>query len=319
MSAEHPGPTDDRFTAAYTALVDDLINTLDLASGAADATQPAAYYALADDLSTVLHLDAGLTRITGGQIPPAQRLRGPERVSNRLGSLTDAERLSLRNDWTFRLLRSTVILECDLAHAYDIAHVLACVREHEVEVARGRADELAVVLARETDLYVDQEIGLNFASSRGIDLGGGLSRARNLAHDITRYLTPARTGTRGHTLPRVRATALELTQVLTYARNLAHDLVNSHARGIDLDPLEEPTHLAALLESVGDNFVGADLSTAATAELTLNDLRGIQWSSSTSWPPGWADPIRAASIEIEPGILKIVGAGGKRSLTPLGT
>jgi len=74
-----------------------------------------------------------------------------------------------------------------------------------------------------------------------------------------------------------------------------------------------------LLESlteVADNFVGADLRTAA--EIDLADWGGIRWSPATRWPPGWEDRVRAISVEIEPGVFQVHGDGW-RSLHEIST
>ena len=106
MSTDHSNPADhpldDRVAAAYTAIVGDLADTLDLTAGAADATHPATYTTLTADLSMALGVDAGLAAIVGSGAPPSLRPTSPTPPHSRLlpqhiGSQTISGRSPIRN------------------------------------------------------------------------------------------------------------------------------------------------------------------------------------------------------------------------------
>jgi hypothetical protein len=71
-------------------------------------------------------------------------------------------------------------------------------------------------------------------------------------------------------------------------------------------PSGEIGYLLRVLSEVLDDFVGADLRSVG---LRGASLEGLRWSDNTRWPSGWEEDIRAASVEIEPGVFKIHGFG----------
>ncbi|MFI8456124.1 hypothetical protein [Kitasatospora sp. NPDC085464] len=56
---------------------------------------------------------------------------------------------------------------------------------------------------------------------------------------------------------------------------------------------------AALLASVADEFLGADLRAMGTLDHVR--LEGVRWDADTRWPPGWAERMRRVSEEERPG------------------
>jgi hypothetical protein len=121
-------------------------------------------------------------------------------------------------------------------------------------------------------------------------------------------------------LARDLALALDFALALARARDLTYADARALARqfaGVRLDT--EPAgadalrRLRDLLTRVADDFTGANLREVF---LTGAALEGIRWSSTTLWPTGWQERIRAASVEIEPGIFEITDTEQKdRELT----
>jgi len=65
-------------------------------------------------------------------------------------------------------------------------------------------------------------------------------------------------------------------------------------------------YLRHVLDRVTNDFVGTDLRSATLDGARLEE---ILWSESTRWPAGWEEQVRAASVEIEPGIFQITSWG----------
>lgn len=301
MSTHQPhGPRDDRFSRAYTALVADLATVLDLTVGADEATHPGIYATLTTDLATALQLDAGLDAIIGSPPTPAPAAGDSTSATNSthqgrpvadlLGSLTDPERLCLRARASYRGLRWVLALVANLDRARDVD--LARALNHARDLARDHGLDHVRDDARALTQALDDALGY----------------ARALAHNRARGRRRAADhSARGRILARHRARALTraLTRARALARNLADDLDLDFARDLvdDLDRkwitsvLEELTELA-------DNFVGANLRAAVDFDST--GWEGVRWSPATSWPPGWAERVRAISVEIAPGVFEVL-------------
>jgi hypothetical protein len=80
-------------------------------------------------------------------------------------------------------------------------------------------------------------------------------------------------------------------------RALARALVRALARDRDLALALDRTR--GKLTGAANDFVGADLTAADPAQVSLD---GIRWDSGTRWPtPEWTARIRRASVEDPPG------------------
>jgi hypothetical protein len=113
-------------------------------------------------------------------------------------------------------------------------------------------------------------------------------------------------------LHRARALDRALDRALTVARDRAHALAHDLGfAGWEDQPADAEALklLSEALDRVATDFIGADLRSAT---LTSASLEGVRWSDGTRgeptrWPAGCEGPIRAASVEIEPGIFQIRG------------
>ncbi|HET9970328.1 MAG TPA: hypothetical protein VFQ68_18995 [Streptosporangiaceae bacterium] len=189
------------------------------------------------------------------------------------------------------------------AHAEQAA-VLIMRRGVLIQISRSldraldRAGDLARVLA-------DDRVGdLDRALNRALDLD--LNRALNRALDLDRDLALARARTRVRllipALNRARALARDLDRARDFvlALDRARDFVLALNRARDLArDLAEREIIAS----------GADLSLLAIDDVEI--VVGVVWDDETTWPPGIADHVRAASQEIRPGVYR-VGGGSER-------
>ncbi|HXV94829.1 MAG TPA: hypothetical protein VD813_16105 [Pseudonocardia sp.] len=345
--------------AGHAALVDDLAAALDLAAGAAEATQPAHLARLVTDLGGVLDLDAGLAAAVGSGPRPAEpeprspafasgRSPDPEQAPPRpwtawlddwWSTLDHGARLKLRTDARFRALRAGLDLAVrlddirsgalDLARSLDVdrhgdpargllfgrgrARALARAEASE----RGRANALALVRG------LERAVDLCEALVRRLDPApdnrpGGLVAALVLdldrARDRARVLVDGLGGVPStRDLDLARGVARDLGDDLRRALDGAVDLTRACARGFGLDasaPADAYDLRCArdVLHRIADDFTDADLGAVS---LTGVRLDGIRWSSATRWPIGWEDRIRAASVEVGPGVFEVTDGRGR--------
>ncbi len=311
MTVENPAydQPDAWLVTRYTALVDDLAATLDMAAGITEAIQPSHFTSLTTELNELLDFDAGLTAIIGppaapgspSDAPPTSGARHDDpqvqswaaRFAGLLRSLDAPARLRLRAHPHYVELRGGV-------------HLVT-----ELDDVRVRARALAVDLDRVVDLAVARELARELARDLVRDLARAIDLARALDHDRDRDLIRARDLARAlvHDLDLARDRALARAYAHTRARALGRELwfVRLGTQSADATTLRR---LQDLLNRGADDFIGADLRSAS---LTGAALEKIRWSTTTLWPTEWQEQIRAASVEIAPGIFEITGRGQERS------
>lgn len=341
MTISSPEPADP-ITELYTALVDDFRTSLDLAAGAADATQPHHFTRLTADLKDLLDVDAGLTAIVGPLVPhpppaPARVQPSPPRPASWVIPLADM--LSQLAPPTRLQLRSTPA-SAGLSNSLDLAEALTfddAVGELYSALAEAPTDEdltESIELVRELLGRLDQARNLDhaYALQRGLArdpaLAVALTSARllagALADDLHRY---RRRIDRGRALPSdraaVHASAAELNRglgrVQAGIRTLTREAGFAIAAilGQDLrSTADQPAtaaelrYLRRVADQVTNDFTTADLRSVPLDEIWLEKVR---WSAATRWPPGWEKPVRANSDEIASGIFEIRGGGRDRS------
>ncbi|OLF15894.1 hypothetical protein [Actinophytocola xanthii] len=93
-----------------------------------------------------------------------------------------------------------------------------------------------------------------------------------------------------------------------YQRSLAHDLEN--VRGwVTLGNTRRAREVAWSIVRTREDLVHAlaDFSGVDLAELELEsaNLAGVRWSSTTVWPPGWAERIRERSVQVAPDLFEV--------------
>jgi hypothetical protein len=221
------------------------------------------------------------------------------------------------------------------AHA-DQAAVLIMQRDVLIQISRTLAR--ALDHARALDRAVDDALGLTDARDPGSFLRLNSTRAGVLAlvldRDRVRFRHLVRDLDRALELDRALANDLDFDRVLDRASDLDHDLASALNLGRDLTPdlgraLARADALALarnLARTLASDFTSALTRTCELAEreitasgadlslLAIDDVEmvaGVVWDEETTWPPGIADHVRAASQEIRPGVYR-VGGGSER-------
>lgn len=333
MTVENPAydQPDAWLVTRYTALVDDLAATLDMAAGITEAIQPSHFTSLTTELNELLDFDAGLTAIIGppaapgspSDAPPTSGARHDDpqvqswaaRFAGLLRSLDAPARLRLRAHPHYVELRGGVHLVTELDDVRVRARALAVDLDRVVDLAVAR--ELARDLVRDLARAIDLARALDHDRDRDLIRARDLARA--LVHDLDLALDLARDRALAGGLVRARALARDraLARGLDLARAYAHTRARALGRelwfvrlGTQSADATTLRRLQDLLNRGADDFIGADLRSAS---LTGAALEKIRWSTTTLWPTEWQEQIRAASVEIAPGIFEITGRGQERS------
>lgn len=312
MTPAHPtaaagdqGNPRDPIAQLHRALVDDLATALDLDAGAGEATHAHHYARLAEDLHEILDLDAGLAEIVGASGPPSDvvprsRLKADapppaswvSQLADHLRRLDPPTRLAVRSDKASSALGEALGLVLTLAVAAALARNVGHARDRR-GFAREltRAGDLANALARDIDVALARdlvrELIFELDRARGLDI----VLVGSLAFHLDRAYA--------HSCLLVDATATSLVRTLGQK-------MTGNPPTTQTTPPHEIRYVQQVLDHVTNDFVGADLERTS---LHGASLEGIRWSTSTRWPADWLERIRAASVEVEPGIFQITSWG----------
>lgn len=179
-----------------------------------------------------------------------------------------------------------------LAIALDLTGALA--RAHAIDhvLARALATALDLTGALARDLTLDHVLDLAHAMNQAIDHAHDLALALDHDYKLNLEATLIRARAAADELDRTHDVAMALDRTLGYGREHGFDEPFAVALVEALDQLKEAT----------TDFTGADL---AAVDLEGIPLQGLHWSSTTQWPPGWEEPIRQASVRLEPDLYEI--------------
>jgi hypothetical protein len=313
----------------YARLASDLHETLNLDAGVAaivGTPEPPAAAIPSSSPEADVHVPApgSWVRRLGDQLrrlkPPARLALRSDRVSAALGDILD------------------IAQALDRARDLNVAVAGALARDPDRDLVRDLVRELNRALSG--DLALDRT-DLDRARYRDLDLTRPLDRALDRALELARILEDAHyfAGRLAEALDHAQALTHDVDRTLAFdsAQHLVRQLAETFATALDgayelvkeaaasvaravgdesgapadiqTMPPREMRYLQRVLNEVMDDFVGADLRSVGLGGARLE---GIHWSESTRWPAGWVEEIRAASEEIEPGILQITGWEGVR-------
>lgn len=317
-----PGPPGDAHLDEWLGkslprLTESLDDVLNIEAGLRDAQLPNRTRSIDATLDTVLDLAAGLRAILPHIPQPQQEQEGSsaddapplnaeplEELAKNLASRPLRERLGLRSWVPLNELHLIYILAKARVEVSDLDRALIGGFDTS-DLSRVDSD-LAYTRALASDLTLDLTLDRALASARAV--------ARELAHARRPALT----------LKSARDLASDLALDLDLALTCALDLTCAHARDLARtgesalasasaialararDRLRERAVSAAKGLVAGIAALDAAVTDFTTADLTDLDLRGIdlrgvRWSSlTTRWSPEWEDPIREASVQIDP-------------------
>lgn len=121
-------------------------------------------------------------------------------------------------------------------------------------------------------------------------------RTRDLARDLDRALASIGALDSDLALVRIGANILVGALDLDLGRAPARDIIRARARALSRD-----------LARISVDASGIDLSGLDVGN--LDALRGVTWTSQTTWPPSIADQIRANSVPISEGLWQVRPGG----------
>ncbi|GAA0256327.1 hypothetical protein [Cryptosporangium japonicum] len=316
-------------------LLDDLVGTLDVAAGLADALLPRKNNAIADDLGDLLDLDAGLAAV----LPTSRHTERPPEHNTDQASSTDADADASPDNWAFgdasqvagRQYRfESLAAVALLGRAATPETRLRLRTGPSLEVLEAMIDAIALALLLSRIDYHDSIATPYSKSDHSI-------RSINHAQDIDQALTLAQALTRALSLgplfqpggdasiagKRAQRVALELSQALLgtlqasdpYSR--LHLGLSTHLdREMRLARLGGLTYRielqgdAAAARAVWDDFTRANLR---QVELRGLELGGVRWSrAGTTWPPTWISEIEVNSDPADDDPNVLVVRGGRR-------
>ena len=324
----------DQWLAAQLAkLNQSLEDVLNIDAGLRDAQLPGQRDKLNQALDEVLDVETGLNAI----LPPTAQ---PAPANTPALALTAYAHQLMTSPWHTRLTTRAQLphrelaainsialsylqagarrrdLDLALDHARDLTRDLVDAPDrdhtHAIDHALAIAIDLTGALAR--DLTLDSMLANTLATA--LDLTGALNRARKSARAIDHTMDQAIDHARDLALALDRKYELDLKTTLIRARDAADELDSPHdltevlhqalgyglAHGFDE---QLAAALVAALDQLNEattNFAGADLTSVDLEGITL---QGLHWSSTTQWPPGWEEPIRQASVRLEPDLYEI--------------
>jgi hypothetical protein len=349
MASRRPDDLDEFLSRAFRILITDLAESLDLEAGEIDMHHPRELARLRGDLTATLDLDAGLARITGGPIgdsggsaPPRDTVRTAQswvwNLMTQLGELSPAARIELRRIGVAPALGDSLNLarEVTRTHARILGYIFSLAgpgpRRPKVR-RRGDGPALQVNNTPERSVREDlarthellDRLAARLDSDR-VNVDQLLQLGHQLEEDLAAANARARTLTRGlHRSTQLTELSLALARALVRARQLVDTLAAALLQVLGCEPGVEPDLrrtpaaevelLMALLESITNDFVGADLRTTSLEGVPLQRIR---WSASTRWPVEWLAEVLSTSIEIAPGIFEI-GGWSHRAENPVST
>ncbi|MFY1700150.1 hypothetical protein ACN28G_29720 [Micromonospora sp. WMMA1923] len=202
----------------------------------------------------------------------------------------------------------TSSLEENISTASRIARFMVYASDSEFEQARPVATTLARTIG--DMLRFGPSLESRLARTFGIPGRSSLSPLRDSVRELEQDLV--RNADLAHSL----AVSLRGGSALALARTASHDLDLEPALAADLylavalafdiavDVKQGFANaLAQSFDQLRSDFAGADLRNFSL--LSSVNLGGVRWSSTTKWPPEWADYLRLNSVLIGPDLFEV--------------